>query len=388
MRILLLADGMYPFILGGMQKHSYSMAKYLSLSGIKVHVIQFVNELPKEVDPLSRNEFDDFKKENFQLTSLLFPKKKKIPGHYLRANLEFSRQAWKSIENKIHGFDFIYAQGFSGYQFIKEKQKKSHQVPVAVNFHGFEMFQQAPNFNVRLQHQLFRKTVKWMCKNADQVISYGGKITSLVQKLGIPSTKIMESPMGIDDSWFMHSPSDFNVKLPMKFLFIGRYERRKGIEELSAALKKLLVAFPDQFQFHFIGPIPEEKWIQNKQIIYHGIIRQQKEIQSISSDCDILLCPSYSEGMPTVILEGMASGNAVIATNVGAIALQITDNGWLLEKADEHLIFDALKKALELPIADLVKMKEKSYQRAENKFRWTIVVMDLIEKIQKYIQKK
>ena len=48
--------------------------------------------------------------------------------------------------------------------------------------------------------------------------------------------------------------------------------------------------------------------------------------------CDILLCPSYSEGMPNVILEAMSRGLAIIATNVGAIRLLVSeDNGVLLQ---------------------------------------------------------
>ncbi|MBK7816242.1 MAG: glycosyltransferase [Sphingobacteriaceae bacterium] len=37
--------------------------------------------------------------------------------------------------------------------------------------------------------------------------------------------------------------------------------------------------------------------------------------------CDVLICPSFSEGFPNVILEAMSNGLAVAATNVGAVEL-------------------------------------------------------------------
>ncbi|WP_081782592.1 hypothetical protein [Marinilabilia salmonicolor] len=44
MRIALLTDGIYPHIMGGMQKHSYYLAKYLARAGVKVDVYHAIPE--------------------------------------------------------------------------------------------------------------------------------------------------------------------------------------------------------------------------------------------------------------------------------------------------------------------------------------------------------
>ena len=65
--------------------------------------------------------------------------------------------------------------------------------------------------------------------------------------------------------------------------------------------------------------------------------------------CDILICPSYSEGMPNVILEAMSRGLAIIATNVGAIRLLVSeDNGVLLQECKPNLIFDAINNFISM----------------------------------------
>ncbi len=382
MKILLLADGIYPFVLGGMQKHSYSLAKYLSRSGHRIHLIHYYQEVPVS-EPDSMEEFQDFNLGNITFTGIPFKQKNKLPGHYLRSNLAFSDSAWESLKNDIHDFDFIYAQGFTGNRFIHEKLKSSHQVPIGVNFHGFEMFQTAPDFKTKLQHLLFRSRVKWNCRNADFVLSYGGKISELILSLGIGKSKIIESPMGIDDTWLQNESVGIDVIPPRKFLFIGRYERRKGILVLNMAISELLKHESEKFEFHFIGPIPKEKQINSKSIFYHGKINKEKDIRSIVRKCDFLVCASYSEGMPTVILEGMAGGNAIIATDVGAVNMEVTDNGILLDAPKVELILHALKKGIDCSDAVLKTWKNNSLKNVKNNFKWSKVADDLIEKIKK-----
>ena len=56
-----------------------------------------------------------------------------------------------------------------------------------------------------------------------------------------------------------------------------------------------------------------------------------------------MVCPSYSEGMPNVILEAMARGLAIIATDVGAIAEMVdSTNGILMANNKSPLIMSSI----------------------------------------------
>jgi len=55
-------------------------------------------------------------------------------------------------------------------------------------------------------------------------------------------------------------------------------------------------------------------------LTYHGVIRDKQQMMDVMDSCHVLLLPSLSEGMPTVVLEAKARGLAIIATDVGAVS--------------------------------------------------------------------
>jgi glycosyltransferase involved in cell wall biosynthesis len=170
--------------------------------------------------------------------------------------------------------------------------------------------------------------------------------------------------------------------------FVGRNERRKGIKELNDALEMLLKREDLSFVFNFIGPIPEDIQIKDERIIYHGEIRDSDAIKKILQHSDCLVCPSHSEGMPTVILEGMASGLAIIATDVGAVARQVKENGILLEKPDPEALKKAILDIIEMNVELLNSMKNKSIERIKNDFLWEVIADKKIAQFKKILSDK
>ena len=100
------------------------------------------------------------------------------------------------------------------------------------------------------------------------------------------------------------------------------------MEELHAVLKHWTES---QMEFVFIGPIPKKKQLVFPWVQYRGSIVDSEELKAELDEGDVLVCPSYSEGMPTVILEAMARGLAIIGTDVGATRELVDDgNGHLI----------------------------------------------------------
>jgi glycosyltransferase involved in cell wall biosynthesis len=79
---------------------------------------------------------------------------------------------------------------------------------------------------------------------------------------------------------------------------------------------------------------------------------------------DVLLLPSYSEGLPYALLEAMAAGAVPVATPVGAIPDVVTEgvHGRLVAPKDAHAIADALA-ALDADRAALARMSEACRRR-------------------------
>jgi glycosyltransferase involved in cell wall biosynthesis len=171
--------------------------------------------------------------------------------------------------------------------------------------------------------------------------------------------------------------------LPVRFVYVGRYEERKGVKNLNAALLHL-IRQNQKFEFHFIGDIPTHLQINDSKITYYGAITDYSKIQSLLKSMDVLVCPSYSEGMPNVIVEAMASGLTVIATNVGAVSELVNNStGYLIENNDVSILTNALNTIINTKKEVLQAKKTAALQHIQN-FTWEKIIERLIENIKKF----
>ncbi|MFN5296383.1 MAG: glycosyltransferase family 4 protein [Flavobacteriales bacterium] len=384
MNLLILTDGITPFVIGGMQKHSYNLVRNLALQGHRItlfHCVTGSNKLPTREDVVELFGADAMK--NIESICLRFPAPSWYPGHYLKESYVYSRIIYRKIESRLTEFDFIYAKGFCGWYFLEQKTKGKKLPPVGIKFHGYEMFQKPVGLRMRLENMLLANPVKWNNVHADCVFSYGGKITDLIESLHVDRTKIIEIPTGIDPAWI--SSAIPQTKSAVKhFCFIGRNERRKGIAELHEAIRKLPAA---GFHFHFIGPIPSSSQLRAANITYHGALREPAKIQAVLDSCQVLVTPSHSEGMPNVIMEGMARGLAIVATPVGAVeAVVDTSNGWLIEPGNVEALHRCLENIIGMNNTDLEQKQQASLQRIQN-FTWESIARITAQRIGSYRSK-
>jgi len=378
MKIALLTDGIHPYVIGGMQRHSYYLAKYFALRGIYVDLYHTAFRGQKTKNLASIDCFSESEKKYIRSFIIDFPDFGKLPGHYIRESFEYSQRIFKLFQNNSK-VDFVYAKGFTAWKLIEEKKNGLKCPPIGIKFHGMNMFDKAYSFRSKIEQWILRPPVSFNLAHADYIFSYGGKVTDLLlQKAHIPRTKIIEIPTGVEEGWLnekIHSASTVR-----KFIFVGRYDKIKGIEELVQSIKQLLNY---NFEFHFVGPIPEKEEIKSEKIFYHGSILDAEKMKKIIRRCDVLVCPSYSEGMPNVILEAMASGLAIIATDVGAVRSMVSnENGWLLDYPEPEKIKSAIIKAIHISESDLIKMKANSIKKVKDLFLWNKIILQTVEAIQ------
>jgi hypothetical protein len=74
-----------------------------------------------------------------------------------------------------------------------------------VKFHGYEMFQIAPEPKAKLQQQILKPFVKKISQQANVVFSYGGKITEIIKAIHVKSNKIVEIPSGVEKNFISES---------------------------------------------------------------------------------------------------------------------------------------------------------------------------------------
>jgi glycosyltransferase involved in cell wall biosynthesis/GT2 family glycosyltransferase len=184
-------------------------------------------------------------------------------------------------------------------------------------------------------------------------------------------SKWMKSFIKSDKAVVVHNTvdlDDFNNLSPDKIkkefalsgktiLFVGSLEDRKGIKYLiqafNDAFNELRAWLPDTKLLVIGKPLPGcagyldklRSIAKNKDIIFAG---PRKDIYHCMAACDILVCPSLSEAFGRVIIEAMACGKPVVATNVGGIPEIVDDGktGFLVPPKDEDLLAQAIGKLL------------------------------------------
>ncbi|MDZ4751940.1 MAG: glycosyltransferase family 4 protein [Flavobacteriales bacterium] len=386
MKIALLTDGIYPFVLGGMQRHSGNVLKQMLERGHEVTLVHCVPWNAKEM-PDRNTVMEKIGLSNgahFEAIVLRFPKPGILPGHYLKESYQYARKIYDVLKSQISGFDFIYAKGFCAWHILHEKSRGAQMPPVGVKFHGYEMFQKDANLKAKLQSLMLRGPVRWNNTQADVVFSYGGHITEIIKGLGVTEGHIAEVSGGIDPEWISLNDRKATQGI-RKFLFIGRNERRKGIEELHSVLSKW--EDTDPIEFHFIGPISQSVRLKKSYVNYHGSISDSAKIREIMDKCDVLVVPSFSEGMPNVILEGMARGMAVIASDVGAVNIEVDENtGWLIQPGDENALRKAILIAAQCSPRDLLLKQSAARRKVKELFLWPSVVKRLETAIFRYTE--
>lgn len=140
--------------------------------------------------------------------------------------------------------------------------------------------------------------------------------------------------------------ADYPTGDETKFLFIGRVMKEKGIDELFAAMRKL-VAEGYSCSLDVVGMYEEDYkdtiaqgeaqgWLH-----YHGY---QKDVRPFIANCHCFVLPSWHEGMANTNLECAASGRPIITTNISGCKESVEDkvNGFLVSKNSPEELFDVM----------------------------------------------
>lgn len=368
MKLTLLTNGIPPSTMGGMQTHSLSMAKQLAEDGVRVDLY---------FPCVDRRAFPAPLHENISLNPFNPVKHRRTPGHYLAEARALSENYLEFYRHQPPS-DLIYAKGLMGGAFLNARDEaKFPSTPIITNVHGYECFQQPATLVERLRAALLKPAFRRVICRSDFVVSYGGRISDLLtDRLGISHRKILEIP-GAVDRRFMAPLQNASPKPNLRFGFVGRYERRKGLEEIA----KVMTSLDVDLDFQVVGPVPSTIQKQfSSSVIFHGSMASRQALVSFLDELDVLICPSWSEGMPNVIMEAMSRATAIVATDVGANCLLVDDqNGRLIPPFDQRRLKEGLMEMHQLDATELRLKKARSRTRIEQAFQWDIVGRTLVD---------
>lgn len=148
---------------------------------------------------------------------------------------------------------------------------------------------------------------------------------------------------------------------PMIFLLVGRLLEAKGLPEYAAAARLLKAEHPEA-RFQVLGA-PEQglgsvsmaqvkAWQAEGSIEYLG---ETRDVRPFIAAAHVLVLPSWREGTPTAIMEGMSMGRAAVVTDVPGCREVVREgvNGRLAPPRDPVALATALKTFIDNPAAVL-----------------------------------
>lgn len=196
---------------------------------------------------------------------------------------------------------------------------------------------------------------------------------------------------GIDTAHFspVDMPSD-----PKHFLFIGRLLYDKGIVEFAEAASIVKQQHPDA-SFHVLGALDKgnpaainpgvlQSWIDDDIIHYHGTVA---DTRPYIARCTAVVLPSYREGLPRVMLEGMSMAKPLITTDVPGCRETVDhlNNGYLVKVKDALDLAAAMLRLLTLTPGEQASMGQSGRQLALRRFSEETIISTYLKSIRQLI---
>ena len=244
---------------------------------------------------------------------------------------------------------------------------------------------------------------KFVFSFADRLVAVSDNIArALVRLYGIDTSKVVVVRNGVDTSLFRPTPKA-NAKRAIGLgderivLFVGRLSAIKGIEYLIRAAQVILDEF-DNVTFLLAGGVPT--FMKRGQVDVHGMLAglqkgsNKKRVRLLGpvpnnllpayyAAADVVVAPSLFEAAPKVILEAMACGAPVVATDVGGVPEVMSNgfNGLIIPPADSN----SLSSAISLLLRDeslRSKLGRNAVETVSEHFTWRQTAVKLREMYQ------
>lgn len=352
-KLAFCTDGIFPESIGGMQRHSRLLLEELAKYDIDITV--FHPHQKKKLFSGCTN-----------ITEI------QIPGinqnkNYLKESYVYSQKIYGWLKNMPE--HIVYSQGLSVWHGIGKLNNC-----IIGNPHGLEPYQ-ALGFKDKLIALPFKLVFAHIFKKADYVVSLGGRLTDILQRI-VSEKKIIVLPNGVN------LPKSFkNItkpKSPVCFLFVGRFASNKGIDLLLKSVSELNdEGYAETIFFKLAGKGPLWETLQKEyplsNVEFLGFV-SDKQLLELYASCHAFVLPTLFEGMPTVVLEAMTYSLPIIVTDVGATTeLVDSTNGYIIERNNQTSLKNGIKNFVDLDNAKRKQLGQNSLQRVKQKFLWSII---------------
>ena len=361
----MLTDYFHPHVGGGVEKVVLEVCLRLVSSGHEVCVFTLNTAHTTEEEVFQGIKI--IRAGAYDLTALIG----------LQSAISFS--AWFKARKLVKDFkpDIIHAHTLFFYTTLMGVfLKKQFHIPLVTTIHlgASDYISGLKGYMIKMAEKIMGR---WIMTNSDQITAVSNNVKNHGIKIGMDPTKCTVIPNGVDYTYF-HTQRSYSVT-PHNVIFIGRLLFNKGPQILIESAKLVVRKIPDA-KFFIVGDGPlrnklEESSRQSsltKNVIFLGRV---DDIRGPMKDSDVYVRPSLLDGMPLGVLESMAAGLPVIATEIAGTPEIITHGktGHMVKAGDVKGLADAIVYLLSNP-GYMSNLAKSGVEFVKSEFDWSNVV--------------
>lgn len=321
MKILMLTWEYPPRVVGGISKVVYDLSHKMVKEGNEVTVVTY-----RDGDNVKYYENDKgvevYRVDNYMIR----------PNNFIDwiMQLNFNMiTKTNEIINKNGKFDVIHAHDWL-VAYSAKSIKESYNIPLISTIHATES---GRNSGIHDETQRYINDSEWMLTyESSEVIVNSNYMKNEVQRLfGLPYDKINVIPNGVNLQLFSNVNIDYDFRRQYAMdnekiiLYVGRLVYEKGIQNLIAAMPKILDRYHDSKLIicgrgGMIDELREQvKYLGIENKVYFAGYCDSKKMQKMYKCADVAVFPSTYEPFGIVAIESMLSGTPTIVSDVGGL---------------------------------------------------------------------
>jgi len=314
----------------GVQKYVLDLARFIIYNNRKVTLVTRTNSIPpvsvlvfENPNQFSRFNPHKLKKTNVNAGALSSPIYTLL--FFVFATIKVIRTCERLRVSIIHAQD-VFFSGFAG-----TIAHKLFRIPLIVHAHGpSPYFFEATSEATKLHRILMHILAKLVIHNSDLVLATDIHTKKLLSPF-LGKTKCVCIPTPIETKVYSKKTGTcvevaraWNEGLILGF--IGRLSPQKNLGTLLSAFASARASLNMKLKLVIVGKGPERSFLMrearqlkvNKEVNFTGAVAENKKIELLNG-LDVFLMPSLYEGCPIALLEAMASGKAIISSDIPSI---------------------------------------------------------------------
>jgi alpha-1,6-mannosyltransferase len=254
--------------------------------------------------------------------------------------------------------------------------RKRYDIPAVAFYHS-----DLPRLvQPRLGRWIARGTCRYLAnlyRQFDLVLAPSRIMVEQLDDIGVHGA--VHQPLGIDAGVFRPDRRDETLREHLGLdpdtrllIYAGRFTPEKKLHVLVDAVRKL----GERYHLILVGAGPDHELLRAPNVTIVPFKRDQRALARLLASCDMLVHPGDCETFGLIVLEAMACGLPVVATNGGGVAELVDRETGILAEPNN---VDSLAGAIEaIYFRDMARMGQAARRKAAERYDWNRILPQVL----------